>query len=88
MEFPKIYQNNKVINNNQREASSQTSTPININTKISNMFNKLNQKYHKKVKIILSDNELITTVLGITNTNLVTTNSIIKITNIKDIIEL
>ena len=50
MEFPKIYQNNKVINNNQREASSQTSTPININTKISNMF-KLNQKYHKKVKI-------------------------------------
>ena len=87
MEFPKIYQNNKVINNNQREARSQTSTPINMNNKISNMF-KLNQKYHKKVKIILSDDELITTVLGITNTNLVTTNSIIKITNIKDIIEL
>ena len=51
MEFPKIYQNNKVINNNQREASSYDTTTFNINNKINNMF-KINQKYHKKVKII------------------------------------
>lgn len=87
MEFPKIYQNNKVINNNQREASSYDTTTFNINNKINNMF-KINQKYHKKVKIILDNSEITTTVLGITNTSLVTTNTIIKLKNIKDIIEL
>ena len=87
MEFPKIYQNNKVTNNNQRESSSSDTSTFNINTKINNMF-KLNQKYYKKVKIILNNSEITTTVLGITNTNLVTTNSIIKLSNIKDIIEL
>ena len=87
MEFPKIYQNNKVINNNQREASSYDTTTFNITNKINNMF-KINQKYHKKVKIILDNSEITTTVLGITNTSLVTTNTIIKLKNIKDIIEL
>ena len=92
--LPKVFANpiNKDLNNNvelfrsDKKVEIKSSNLKDINKKINQIFGSNSHIYKSKVKITLKDGEIVTDIVGSTNTNLLTLDGkLIKISDIIDI---
>jgi hypothetical protein len=90
LDLPRIYQNTDInLNNNDQEvfySNRKINNIPNIKDKINNLFNKKTYIYKINTEIILKDNIIKTTIIGKTNTYLITINN--ELIPIKDILDI